>query len=144
MIKGLHHASFAVSNLARSIAFYESLGCEVLWQEDKEGERFSATVGIPEARGKVAMLRIGDNRAELFQYINPTGRPHDRRNCDIGAGHWCFSVTDINEHYEALLAKGVKFNSPPRTIESGALKGCRAVYFSDPDGITLELFQEAD
>jgi catechol 2,3-dioxygenase-like lactoylglutathione lyase family enzyme len=54
----------------------------------------------------------------------------------VGAAHLAFEVDDIDQAYNDLTRKGVRFVSPPR--RSGNVKGC---YFEDPDGITLELLQ---
>ena len=40
-----------------------------------------------------------------------------------------------------LKAKGVRFKSEPVSITAGPNAGGLVVYFYDPDGYTLELFQ---
>jgi catechol 2,3-dioxygenase-like lactoylglutathione lyase family enzyme len=57
---------------------------------------------------------------------------------NIGCTHVAFSTENsINELYDDLVGKGVKFYSPPQSIEleGEVISFC---YFKDPDGITLE------
>ena len=77
---------------------------------------------------------------ELIQYFYPEGQPYDRRTCDVGPCHIAFSVADINEAYETPSAKGVHFKSAPQAVEVGG-ETHWACYITDPDGITLELYQ---
>ena len=51
-------------------------------------------------------------------------------------------MPDIHATFERLRAAGVAFKSAaPVAITAGANRGGHAVYFTDPDGITLELLQ---
>ena len=50
-------------------------------------------------------------------------------------------MTDLRACYAALQAQGVRFKSAPVTIMAGPNQGGLVVYFFDPDGYTLELFQ---
>jgi lactoylglutathione lyase len=50
-------------------------------------------------------------------------------------------VTNLQAEYERLKALGVRFKSEPNAITAGVNQGGWAVYFTDPDGITLELIQ---
>jgi catechol 2,3-dioxygenase-like lactoylglutathione lyase family enzyme len=95
---------------------------------------------MPGARLKLAFLKSGDHILELFEYLSPKGKPYDRRTCDVGSSHVCFFVADINEAYNTLSAKGVPFKSAPQAIEMGG-ETHWACYMTDPDGITLELYQ---
>lgn len=49
-------------------------------------------------------------------------------------------VDDVDEAYEALRTKGVKFEEPPSDREAWS---ARTAYFRDPDGNLIELFQHA-
>lgn len=52
-------------------------------------------------------------------------------------------VPDLQMVHHDLVAKGVVFLAPPLLITAGPLEGCSFVYFKDPNGVTLELFQSA-
>ncbi len=43
--------------------------------------------------------------------------------------------------YRELTAKGVRFADRPQYVPDGPDGGLGAIYFYDPDGITLELIQ---
>ena len=60
-----------------------------------------------------------------------------------GNSHLCVTVSDLRACHADLKAKGVRFKSDPVTITAGPNAGGLVVYFYDPDGYTLELFQPA-
>jgi catechol 2,3-dioxygenase-like lactoylglutathione lyase family enzyme len=133
-----------VASMQRSLQFYRDLfGIEPDFRADGSGSQLSEAVGVPDADLSFAFLQIGDDVLELLEYKHPIGQPYDRRNCDIGAVHIAFEVPDIDEAYEALGAKGVKFNAPPLRIAEGPLQGSAFAYFADPDGVQLEIFEVA-
>jgi catechol 2,3-dioxygenase-like lactoylglutathione lyase family enzyme len=144
-ISGLQHVGIPVSDMDRSLKFYqEVLGLELLFATEGSGPEVSQAVGVPEAHLKFAFLRAGDAIFELLQYVSPTGKPYDRMNCDVGATHVAFEVPDIEAAYQELTEKGIKFNSAPVHLDEGPLAGCAFAYFPDPDGIQLEIFQTAE
>jgi len=51
-------------------------------------------------------------------------------------------VDDLRTCYDELVGKGVQFKSEPVEITAGPNKG-GWIYFLDPDGHVLELFQPA-
>ena len=52
-------------------------------------------------------------------------------------------INDGDATKAALEAKGVEFYSEVNVVDSGPLAGWRWVYFSDPDGLALELVEVA-
>ena len=51
-------------------------------------------------------------------------------------------VDDIHAEFKWLKGLGVQFRAEkPVAIEVGVNKGGYTIYFTDPDGITLELIQ---
>ena len=144
MIQGVHHTCITVSDLERSIAFYrDTLGLELIMTEESErsGDDRSKALGVARAKVKLAILRAGDARVELIEYVTAEGRPYDRNNNDVGAMHIAFQVDDIDAAYERLLAQDVRFTAPPATIPAGPMAGWRWTYFFDPDGVSLEIIQ---
>ena len=142
--------SFTVSNLDASLRWYtEVLGLEFVRQQVQHNEYTARLVGYPEAHLKVAQLRVpgqtipqSRHHIELVEYIHPRGEniPLDT-NC-TGVGHWAFMVDDIYAEFERLKGLGVRFKAAaPVAIEQGVNKGGYTIYFTDPDGITLELLQ---
>jgi len=144
VITGVYHTSFTVSDLDRSLAFYRDvLGLKVVVQQEKAGDYIEQVVAYPNAHLKIALLKAegSDHVLELIEYVHPKGHAIDVSTPNPGSAHLCFRVDDLQRTYEALVAKGVRFKSPPVRITSGVNEGGQAVYLLDPDGITLELFQ---
>jgi catechol 2,3-dioxygenase-like lactoylglutathione lyase family enzyme len=144
---GLHHTSYSVSNLERSLAFYvDLLGCEVIWQREIREGYFGAIVGFPGCVVKAAHLRIpgSDHVLELFEYVSPPGQAVDMSTNRPGSSHMCFVVDDLPAYYQELQAKGARFRSPPVEIDAGVNRGAYCLYLLDPDGIAVELLQRAN
>jgi catechol 2,3-dioxygenase-like lactoylglutathione lyase family enzyme len=144
-VSGLHHTCYTVSSLDRSLAFYrDTLGCEVLATQEKEGGYLAAIVGYPDAHVRMAHLRVpgSDHVIELFQYLAPRSDHADVEPRNVGASHLCFLVDDLPGFYERLRQDGIaSFVSPPVEVDTGINRGGYALYVRDPDGIIVELFQ---
>lgn len=80
---------------------------------------------------------------EIVQYRTHTGEPAEPATNRAGMSHLCLLVSDLRACYEELSAKGVVFRSEPVRITAGPNEGGYVVYFYDPDGYPLELFQPA-
>jgi catechol 2,3-dioxygenase-like lactoylglutathione lyase family enzyme len=144
---GTLHFSFTVSDLEKSLQFYQGiLGLELLGTMERQGEEISRLVGLANAHLKIARLKLPDANGmtlELIEYVSPRGTRVDVQPCNPGTSHLCFLVQDIDSAYIRLREKGVRFRSEPVTVTSGMNTGARTVYFSDPDGIPLEMFQRS-
>ena len=150
MIRGFWHVSFTVSDLDASVKWYtEVLGLEYVRSQEQANEYTEKLVAFKNAHLKVAQLRVpGDtiplsrHHIELVEYVNPRGENIPLDTNRTGVGHWAFMVDDIQKEFERMKAFGVKFKAEkPVAIEAGVNKGGFTVYFTDPDGITLELVQ---
>jgi catechol 2,3-dioxygenase-like lactoylglutathione lyase family enzyme len=102
-----------------------------------------AYLGVADARAFIAMLQVGSNlMLELFQYEKPLERRSSPpRNCDPGGHHIAFKVADIIQAVSYLRGKGVRVFEGPAAIESGPNAGVKWIYFLDPWGNQLELFE---
>jgi len=88
------------------------------------------------------MIPLSHHHIELVEYIHPRGEDIPLETNRVGIGHWAFMVDDIHQEFERLKALGVKFKAEaPVSIEQGVNQGGYTIYFTDPDGITLELLQ---
>jgi len=155
-VTGLHHFSFTVSDIERSIAFYRDVfDMEVYWstatgprrvvREEKESYVCGVT-GYPNAHLKIAILRYGVSHLELVQYIQPAGEPLAPGTHPPGSPHIAFTVADLDTAWAKLQRMKDRFNlefvsDGPIDIDSGPAVGGRAIYFRDPDGITVELVE---
>ena len=139
MIEGAHHYGVTVSDLDRSIAFYQdTLGLEVSITDRLEGEGIGQQVGLEGTILKLAHLNVEGCLLELLEYEQPKGgnRNPETANNDVGAAHFCIEVSNINDLY-AELEDDVEFLSEPATLENGAV----GVYLLDPDRNPLELLE---
>jgi catechol 2,3-dioxygenase-like lactoylglutathione lyase family enzyme len=142
MIHRIHHTSFTVSNMERSIAFYRDiLGMKVTWDSAAAGVRFKGPVadnvtGCPGTEQRLVFLAVGESRIELVEYM-PKGRPQvDNKASDTGSTHACFMTDDINELHRKLVANHVRLHCVPQELDFA-----KVMYFRDPDGIILEAAQ---
>ncbi|MFO1061620.1 MAG: VOC family protein [Dongiaceae bacterium] len=140
MIRGVHHTSLSTNNYDRMVHFYRDLlGLEVASELGWEAGTGPAdkVVGLENTAVKCVLLRAGNMFIEIFEYLQPRGKPGDpaRRACDSGLTHICFDVVDVDHEYRRLLAAGIEFNTPPVDVH-GLL---RTTYGRDPDGNYFEL-----
>ncbi len=133
----LRQTSFTVSDLDRSVAFYQNvLGLTSEGVTDIGGEALAKVTGFDGCRLRIAMFVVGDYEIELIEYLDPPGPREAAPRNAVGSAHIAFDVDDADRLYRELSAKGVRFTGPPQDF--GTVKAC---YFTDPDGITLEIIE---
>jgi len=137
----LHHMGMTVSDLDRSVAFYGDVFGLPLDGEFAVPAEFALQVSRVNAACRGAFLKVGDAVLELLEYRDADGRPYELGNGDVGAAHPCFEVEDLDAAYARLQALGADCFTEPLPIDEGDLAGYRWLYFKDPDGIVVELFQ---
>jgi len=151
MISGVHHFSFSVTNIQRTIDFYTRvLGVKLQSQGRNKFETlgtalFGTRWGInqPHADLELAVMNIGGTRVEFIEYTDPKPQTYHKNPSIAGSAHLALQVDNIIETRRKLEEAGVEFHSPINTyMESGKIewKWC---YFRDPDGIVLELVQQS-
>jgi catechol 2,3-dioxygenase-like lactoylglutathione lyase family enzyme len=144
----VHHTGIIVRNLDRSIYFYHDLlGLPILTEPSPwfAGPELEKGVGVPGGSLRQCNLEVAPGYVlELLEYAN---RPADNTEVApqnrLGAMHVALKVDDIAATMADLEAKGVEFLSEPNIVDDGVLAGWRWVYFHDPDGISVELVEEA-
>jgi catechol 2,3-dioxygenase-like lactoylglutathione lyase family enzyme len=147
-LAGVHHTGLVVRDLDRSIYFYHDLLGLPFANEPSpwfEGPGLDAGVRVPNARLRQVSLWCGPGAmVELIEYGDLSAdmtQPYP--NNTLGAGHLCFLVDDVRAAKAELEAKGVEFYTDVNVVDDGPLAGWRWVYFSDPDGLALELAEVA-
>jgi glyoxylase I family protein len=147
-LQTIHHAGLIVSDLDRSIYFYHDiLGLPFANEPTPwfEGPALAKGVGVPDAKLRQVCFWVGDkSQMELIEYdpqLDYNGGPVP--NNHRGAAHVCFRVEDIAAKKAELEGKGVVFYSDINVVDEGPLSGWRWCYFSDPDGLALELVEIA-
>lgn len=151
MITGVHHFSFSVTNLDRTIEFYtQTLGVQLQSRGRNRYESlgtalFGTKWGIHQLQAdlELAVVNIGGTRVEFIEYKDPKAQAYHKNPSIAGSAHLAFRVEDIEGVRKNLEKAGVEFHSPiNRYLEAGKIewKWC---YFRDPDGIVLELVQQS-
>ena len=145
-VTGFFHVGLTVRDMDEALRFYrDALGLELESVGERPGVAVAPVIGIEPERLIVAWLRVpgSDARLELFEYRGIERFSAAARPCDIGYGHFCLYVDDLDAVYERLRAGGFGSRREPFTIESGAHTGAKAVYATSPDGYNVELYQPA-
>lgn len=139
-----NHVGITVSNLEKSIAFYEALtGIKVSNVDEIGGERMAKTQGLEDTRIKYANLHLDNLNIDILEYVLPAPEKTSYQNNQISAMHLCFEVDDIDAAMERLKEIGVEPEGEPIVFqEEDGLKsgfGTAVAYFRDPDGTNLEI-----
>jgi len=139
------HTGITVSNLERSLAFWQDvLGFELSHRAHQAGEMASEITGVAGAEIKLAVVKApGGHKIELLEYKAPPDRKQhvDLRPCDVGSVHVALLVDDLDAVLNAIAASGWKAAGKPQTLQSGPNAGKRVIYVRDLDGTTIEFMQ---
>jgi catechol 2,3-dioxygenase-like lactoylglutathione lyase family enzyme len=117
-MQGLRHVALFVSDMARSLAFYQDvIGMELEWMPDPDN----------------AYLTSGTDNLAL----------HRRGGSSTSGGdpvldHIGFLVAragDVDAWARYLTTQGIPLSTPPTTHRDGA----RSLYLEDPDGIRIQV-----
>lgn len=128
MLKRLHHAAIICSDYARSRHFYtEVLGLRVV-AENFRAQRQSHKLDLALPDG---------GQLELFSFPDAPPRPSypEAR----GLRHLAFEVDDVLACKLRLESLGVAVEA----VRLDEYTGRRFVFFADPDGLPLELYEAA-
>ncbi len=144
MITGIHHFALTVSDMDRSLAFYQGLfGMDVLSDREVERDYVEQITAVPEAHLRIVHLVGYGKQLELLEYLHPRGADRARALPDAGSAHVCFVSDDLDEDVGRLRDAGVTFRSMPVTTTNGPNRGGRGIYVEDPDGNAVEVVQLA-
>jgi len=146
------HININVSNLERSIEFYEKLGFEVfipaipyldLKSEDviqAIPEAATRALGLnPETRGRACIMQLdnGFPKIDLTEFAGKT-QQKPLTNSDLGLVRICLASQDLQKDYVYLREQEVEFILEPQPCKGGMAE--IATCF-DPDGTLIELIQ---
>ncbi len=127
MFKSIHHIAIICSNYAVSKHFYtEILGLSIT-QEVYRAERNSYKLDLA-LQSKYVI--------ELFSFPNPPKRPSKPEA--VGLRHLAFAVANIDVAIQHLHSHQI-VTEPIRVDE---FTGKKFTFFTDPDGLPLELYEE--
>jgi lactoylglutathione lyase len=141
-----HHFGVTVSDVERSVAFYRDLlGLELIRISDRANlPSYDKILGYADVRLRIAILQhpVNEFVLELVQYMNPPSEPREQENRYVGAAHCAFEVDDVDAVYQRLTEAGHGAIHPPTDVVRDGQRVARAMYALDPDGISIEMFQE--
>ncbi|MEM7113277.1 MAG: VOC family protein [Chloroflexota bacterium] len=125
-IKRIHHIAIICSDYERSKHFYTAVLGLTLLNEIYRAERDSWK----------ADLGIGNDYCiELFSFPNPPQRLSYPEA--LGLRHLAFCVDDVEAEVAKLQAAGIAVEP----IRVDAHTGKKCVFFPDPDGLPIELYE---
>lgn len=131
------HASLAVTDLDRSLAFYQSMfGGAVVLHVRGMDDLIRRTTGLPNVVCDLAQLRLPGTGVllELIAFRDiPAGREDDAP-VRAGHGHVCLGIADL----DAGLARAQRHGATPMGEVVTYPEG-RSVYLREPGGSVLEL-----
>lgn len=126
MLKRIHHAAIICSDYRTSKDFYTRiLGLSVI-AETYRAERVSYKLDLALPDG---------SQIELFSF--PDAPPRVSRPEAQGLRHLAFEVDDVSACKTILEAQGLEVED----IRMDELTGQYFVFFADPDGLPLELYE---
>ena len=126
-LQSFHHIAIIVSDYERLKQFYtEVLGFSIL-AENYRAERQSFKLDL---KGPGAM------QIELFSFPNSSARVSRPESC--GLRHLAFTVDNLDQEVDRLRALRVFCEA----IRVDEYTGKRFTFFTDPDGLPLELYEQ--
>ena len=126
MFKQIDYTMVVVSDMARSIEFYrDKLGIPLKFETPDWTEFQTGTTTLALHGGGIPASGP------------PAGDPSKQAgHCSIG-----FNVDDVDQTYQELQAKGIRFVMPPTQREG---EGIRLAVAIDPDGLPVSFAQLID
>ncbi len=122
----IHHVAIICSNYEKSKHLYtQILGFSIIheaYREERNSYKLDLAVG-------------NQTQIELFSFNEPPLRPSRPESC--GLRHLAFSVDNIKETVTYLL----KYSIVCEPIRVDEFTNKRFTFFSDPDGLPLELYE---
>jgi len=123
-VSELIHTCYRITDMDRSVSFYEKLGFEERRRLPIRDEAINVFMGLP-----------GDgDRLELTWNKDQDG-PYD---VGTGYGHIALTVDDLDGTLEQLAGDGIEPERPPYRVSEG---GSRICFVRDPDDYRIELIE---
>lgn len=127
MLLGIHHAAIICSNYQVSKAFYvDILGLKIIDENFRQARQsYKLDLSLPDG-----------SKIELFSFNDAPKRPSYPEA--QGLRHLAFEVVSVSDVASQLQQKGIDVE-PIRVDE---FTGKSFTFFSDPDGLPLEIYQQ--
>lgn len=126
MLKGIHHVAIICDDYPRSKAFYtQVLGLKIIAENYRQArDSYKLDLALPDG-----------SQIELFSFNGAPPRPSFPEA--QGLRHLAFKVDDIKQVVQHLQQHDVEVE--PIRVDEYTNK--QYTFFSDPDGLPLELYQ---
>ena len=122
----LIHTCYRITDVERSVAFYETLGFEERRRMPIRDEAINVFMGVP-----------GDgDRLELTYNFGV-----EEYELGTGYGHIALTVDSMDETLARLAAHGIEPERPKYQLREG---GSWLAFVRDPDGYRVELIQRSE
>ena len=122
----LIHTCYRITDIDRSVAFYNALGFEEKGRFPIRDEAINVFMGLPDDGP--------EPRLELTFNIGRT-EPYE---IGSGYGHIAITTPDLDGALAQLAEQGIEPERPPYTVREG---GSRLCFVRDPDGYRIELIE---
>jgi len=122
----LIHTCYRISDIDRSVAFYEALGFEEKGRLPIRDEAVNVFMGLPED-GDEPRLELTFNFGQTEPYEIGTGY-----------GHIAITTRELDSALARLAEQGIEPERPPYTVRDG---GSRLCFVRDPDGYRIEIIE---
>jgi lactoylglutathione lyase len=126
VIVSLIHTCYRITNIDRSVAFYNALGFEEKGRLPIRDEAVNVFMGLPDDGP--------EPRLELTYNIGHD-EPYD---LGTGYGHIAITTDDLDGALARLKDQGIEPERPPYTVRDG---GSRLCFVRDPDGYRIEILE---
>ena len=123
----LIHTCYRITDIDRSVSFYEKLGFEKMGRQPIRDEATNVFMGLPRDGARLELT-----------YNHGHDEPYD---IGTGYGHIALAVDDLDGVLERLEGEGIRPERPPYTVRAG---GSRLCFVRDPDDYRIELIERAD
>ena len=146
-IRDIVHINLNVSDIQRSLEFYETLGFEVLHVfgdgPGGSGDDVESGMDFQGGRFRGAVVTLGDHprcwtKIELIEWIDPPLEPRPPAGLHaLGVSRIALRCKNLGALVKRLEDAGVAFETPIQEIDIVGAKGF--ALFRDPDGVLIEL-----
>jgi lactoylglutathione lyase len=125
-MSALIHTCYRITDIDRSVAFYEALGFEEVGRFPIRDEAINVFMNIP-----------GDGDSPRLELTYNHGV--DSYDQGTAYGHIAISAEDLDATLERLAGQGIEPEKPPYSVREG---GSRLCFVRDPDGYRVELIEK--
>jgi lactoylglutathione lyase len=119
----LIHTCYRITDIDKSVDFYEKLGFEEVHRFDLPDGATNVFMGLP------------NDGARLELTYNPGVDSYD---IGTGYGHIAITASDLDGTLEKLASIDIQPEKPPYTVREG---GSRLCFVRDPDDYRIELIE---